>query len=73
MTSDLRRKFMRKPDTEVRQDSSRQKRNHCEVKAFAGFFSPNNQQLTDLIRNKSNSDLKKLLFRNFPSAETPTS
>jgi hypothetical protein len=64
---------MRKPDTAVHRDSSRQKRNHCEVKAFAGFFSPNNQQLTNMIRDKSNSDLRKLLFRNIPSAETPTS
>ena len=29
MTSDHRRKFFRKPDAAVRQDSSRQKRNYC--------------------------------------------
>ncbi len=37
---------------------------------FAGFFSPTNQQFTNLVRDKSESELRKLLFRNFPSSTT---
>lgn len=41
-----------------------------ETRVFAGFFSPTNQQIGEIIKDKSESDLKKLLFRNFPSTTT---
>lgn len=70
MTSDNRRKFFRKPETCAGRESSRQKRNHCDVKAFAGFFSPNNQYLNEIAKDKSSTDLRRLLFKNVPRMET---